>query len=94
MGVEYKKTKLDDINKFFEAKIATVYRDKKEEFIPISSGINSKDPNIRLLEQNLAEKIGLDVEIKNKKNNKGTIIFSYKELDQLNRIIETIKKNY
>ena len=56
--------------------------------------INNKDPNIRLLEQNLAEKIGLDVEIKNKKNNKGKIIFSYKELDQLNRIIETIKKNY
>ena len=55
---------------------------------------SNKDPNIRLLEQNLAEKIGLDVEIKNKKNNKGTIIFSYKELDQLNRIIETIKKNY
>ncbi len=46
LGVEYKKTKLDDINKFFEAKIATVYRDKKEEFIPKSSGINSKDPNI------------------------------------------------
>ena len=38
--------------------------------------------------------IGMNVEIKNKKNNKGTIIFSYKELDQLNRIIETIKKNY
>ena len=55
---------------------------------------SNKDPNIRLLEQNLSEKIGLDVEIKNKKNNKGTIIFSYKELDQLNRIIETIKKNY
>ena len=55
---------------------------------------SNKDPNIRLLEQILAEKIGLDVEIKNKKNNKGTIIFSYKELDQLNRIIETIKKNY
>ena len=55
---------------------------------------SNKDPNIRLLEQNLAEKIGLDVEIKNKKNNKGKIIFSYKELDQLNRIIETIKKNY
>ena len=61
---------------------------------PSKKLINSKDPNIRLLEQNLAEKIGLDVEIKNKKNNKGKIIFSYKELDQLNRIIETIKKNY
>ncbi len=46
LGIEYKKTKLDDINKYFEAKIATVYRDEKEEFIPKSSGINSKDPNI------------------------------------------------
>ena len=61
---------------------------------PSKKLIKNKDPNIRLLEQNLAEKIGLDVEIKNKKNNKGKIIFSYKELDQLNRIIETIKKNY
>ena len=26
LGVEYKKTRLDDINKFFEAKIATVYK--------------------------------------------------------------------
>ncbi len=53
-----------------------------------------KDPNIRILEHNLMEKIGMSVEIKNKKNNKGSIIFNYKELDQLNRIIETIKKNY
>ena len=53
-----------------------------------------KDPNIKILEQNLMEKIGMSVEIKNKKNNKGSIIFNYKELDQLNRIIETIKKNY
>ena len=46
LGVEYKKTKLNDINKFFEAKIATVYRDKNEKFIPQSSGINGKDSNI------------------------------------------------
>ena len=55
---------------------------------------NYKDPNIRILEQNLMDKIGMSVEIKNKKNNKGSIIFNYKQLDQLNRIIETIKKNY
>ena len=53
-----------------------------------------KDPNIKILEQNLMETIGMNVEIKNKKNNKGSITFNYKELDQLNRIIETIKKNY
>ena len=46
LGLEYKKTKLNDINKFFEAKIATVYRDKNEKFIPKSSGINGKDTNV------------------------------------------------
>jgi len=46
VGLEYKKTKLNDINKFFEAKIATVYRDKDEKFIPQSSAIGSKETNI------------------------------------------------
>ena len=61
---------------------------------PYKKLFKNKDPNIRLLEQNLIEKIGMNVEIKNKKNNKGSITFSYKELDQLNRIIELIKNNY
>ena len=56
--------------------------------------LNDKDPNIRILEQNLIDKIGINVEIKNKKNNKGSITFNYQELDQLNRIIDLIKKNY
>ena len=55
---------------------------------------NNKDPNIRLLEQDLSEKIGMNIEIKNRKNNKGTITFSYNELEQLNRIIELLKNNY
>ena len=61
---------------------------------PTKRLVKGKDPNIRILEQNLMEKIGMNVEIKNKKNNKGSITFNYKELDQLNRIIETVKKNY
>ena len=61
---------------------------------PYRKLFKNKDPNIRLLEQNLIEKIGMNVEIKNKKNNKGSITFSYKELDQLNKIIELIKNNY
>ena len=40
------------------------------------------------------EKIGMKVEIKNKKNNKGKISFEYKDLDQLNKIIDIIKSNY
>ena len=53
-----------------------------------------KDPNIRDLENSLSEKIGLNVAIKNNKQNKGTITFSYKEIDQLNKIIQIIKSNY
>ena len=54
----------------------------------------SKDPNLRELESSLIEKLGLSTSIKNKKNNSGSISFEYKNLDQLNRIIEVIKFNY
>jgi len=55
---------------------------------------NFKDANIQDLENSISEKIGLSVTIKNDKKNKGTITFSYKEIDQLNKIIEIIKINY
>ena len=42
----------------------------------------------------ITDKIGLNVLIKNQKNNKGSITFEYKDIDQLNRIIEIIKANY
>ncbi len=54
----------------------------------------SKDPNIRHLEELLIDKIGLNVSIKNDKRNKGTITFSYHDIDQLNKIIDIIKANY
>ena len=52
------------------------------------------DPNIHDLEKSITEKIGLNVMIKNNKRNKGTVTFSYKDVDQLNKIIEIIKNNY
>tara|TARA_B100000787_G_scaffold47359_1_gene34010 strand:+ start:1199 stop:2047 length:849 start_codon:yes stop_codon:yes gene_type:complete len=55
---------------------------------------NYKDPNLRSLETSIIEKIGLNVLIKNKKNNTGSIIFEYKDIEQLNKIIEIIKSNY
>jgi ParB family chromosome partitioning protein len=55
---------------------------------------NVKDANIKDLEISVSNKIGLNVLIKNNKNNKGKIIFEYKGLDQLNRIIDIIKSNY
>ncbi len=54
----------------------------------------NKDPNIKELENDIIDKIGLNVVIKNNKNNKGSITFSYKEINQLNKIIEIIKSNY
>ncbi len=53
-----------------------------------------KDTNIIALELSVSNKIGLNVDIQNKKRNKGKISFEYKDLDQLNRIIEIIKNNY
>ena len=55
---------------------------------------NIKDANIKDLEISTSNKIGLNVIIKNTKKNKGKIIFEYKELDQLNKIIDVIKSNY
>ncbi|MDB9937186.1 ParB/RepB/Spo0J family partition protein [Candidatus Pelagibacter sp.] len=54
----------------------------------------SKDSNLQVLEASIVEKIGLNVLIKNKKNNTGTLVLEYKDLDQLNKIIEIIKSNY
>ena len=54
----------------------------------------SKDTNIMHLEMSIVNKVGLNVEIQNKKNNKGKIVFEYKNLDQLHKLIEIIKSNY
>ena len=53
-----------------------------------------KDPNIKALESSIIEIVGLNVLIKNKKNNKGSITLEYNGIDQLNKIIEVIKANY
>ena len=65
-----------------------IFKKKKSFFT------KSIDPNIINLQNSISEKIGLNVSIKNNKRNKGTITFSYKEIDQLNKIIEIIKSHY
>ncbi len=52
-----------------------------------------KDINITNFEKELMEKIGMRVNISNRKN-KGTILFEYKELEQLNKLVKVIKDNY
>jgi len=64
------------------------FKDKKFKLV------SKKDPNILDLQKVLEEKVGLTISINNKKNNSGTISFEYQDLDQLNRLIDTIKKNY
>ena len=56
--------------------------------------VPNKNADILNLERLLENKTGLSVKIKNKKNNSGEIYFEYKDLEQLDRIIDTIKKNY
>ena len=54
----------------------------------------TKDANLQALESSIIEKIGLNVSIKNKRNNTGSLVLEYKDLDQLNKIIEILKSNY
>ena len=61
---------------------------------PSKRKISSKSANIRDLEDVLKDKLGIRVLINNKKNNRGSISFEYKDLDQLNRLIDIIKTNY
>ena len=52
------------------------------------------DPNMKALESLLIEKIGLNISIRNKKNNRGSLVIEYNDLEQLNKIIKIIKSNY
>ena len=56
--------------------------------------ITKKDANILDLQKDLEQKTGLSVSINNKKDNSGTISFEYNDLDQLDQLIDIIKKNY
>ena len=83
-------------NKIIEKKLSVrqaenfvkLFRNKKQNIK------NSKDTNILALELSVSNKIGLNVNIQNNKRNKGKISFEYKDLDQLNKIIDIIKSNY
>ncbi len=53
-----------------------------------------KDTNLISVENQLSEKLGMRVYLSNKKNNSGKLTFEFKGLDQLDRLINTIKNNY
>jgi len=68
--------------------LARQFRDKKFKLV------HKKDPNILDLQKTLEDKTGLNISINNRKNNSGSIVFEYQNLEQLDKIIDTIKKNY
>jgi len=68
--------------------LARQFRNKKFKLV------SKKDSNILDLQKDLEDKTGLIVSINNKKNNSGTISFEYKDLEQLDKLINTIKKQY
>ena len=83
-------------NKIIEKKLSVR---QAENFVKIFKkkpgiSIKSKDPNIKNLEQSISDKIGLNVQIKNNKRNRGSITFNYHDIEQLNKIIDIIKSNY
>ena len=83
-------------NKIVEKKLSVRQAENFVKIFKIKKGktINVKDANIRDLENSISEKIGLSVVIRNNKRNKGTIPFTYKEIEQLNKIIDILKSNY
>jgi len=83
-------------NKIIEKKLSVRQAENFVKIFRKKNKINftNKDPNILSLESHVREKIGINISIKNRKNNSGSITFDYKGLDQLNKIIDIIKKNY
>ena len=59
-----------------------------------NSTSKSRDPNIINLEENVESKTGLKVKIYSKKNNSGSVLFEYRDNDQLNHLLMIIKANY
>jgi ParB family chromosome partitioning protein len=83
-------------NKIIDKKLSVRQTENLVKIYKLKKNLIKKrlDPNIKLLENSIIEKIGINVSIQNKKNNKGKIIFEYKDLEQLNKIIEIIKSQY
>jgi len=80
------------VNKNLSVRQAEFLVKKEQLFLGLKkTQPNNRDTNIKSLENDLGLLMGIKVDIKNKKNNSGEIKFSYKNLDQLNKIISVLK---
>ena len=83
------------VNKNFSVRQAEFFVKKEQVFSSLKKiPRNNKDTNIKSLESDLGLLMGIKVDIKNKKNNSGEIKFSYKNLEQLNKIISVLKSYF
>ena len=85
LGVDYKKEKIDDINKFFEIKLGTVLRTESNKNIPLNSTLDKKNSNyFGKIGNNFNDNVGLYYEFSVNPN-----------LDQIQYSLfgTTIKKN-
>ena len=84
LGLDYKKESLEDINKYFQFKLAGVVRDLEQENIPQSSSINQKMSNLfgsanyqMSSNINLGYKFALDNDINTFEQNSISLGFSF-----------------
>ena len=66
-----------------------------ESFVKTKKNSNKKlsdDPNVQFVKNEIESKLGLSVEISNKKNNSGKIIIKYKSLDQFDLVSKKLMK--
>ena len=64
--------------------VETLVKNKKTK-----SKSDIEDPNIQFIKNEIESKLGLSIEIVNKKNNSGKIVIKYKSLDQFELISKT-----
>ncbi len=61
LGIDYKKEKIENINRFFELNLATVLRDVKQDRIPIKSTLGEKQSNLfGSMSHNMSKMINLN----------------------------------
>ena len=66
-----------------------------EAMVKVKKGkisLKTEDPNVSFVRNELESKLGLNVEILNKKNNSGKIIIKYKTLEQFELISKLLRK--
>ena len=67
--------------------VETLVKNKKTK-----SKSNIEDPNIQFIKNEIESKLGLSIEIVNKKNNSGKVVIKYKSLDQFELISKKLRK--